>query len=215
MQRMRVTFARGDGIKYISHLDIMRLWERALRRADIPLAYSEGFNPHPRLSLAAPLAVGMTSEAELMDVFLSKRISPFFFLKSTEYQMPPGIDVTEVCEVNLALPSLQSQIRYAEYKVTIETQRQLKEVQASLRSLLALDHLPWQHTRDNQLRQYDLRALMSELWIIDWLGDECVLGMRLVTDSKATGRPEQVTRAVGFDRQPRAVHRTKLILAGG
>jgi radical SAM-linked protein len=61
MQRLRITFARGKELKYISHLDLMRLWQRALRRADIPLAYSQGFSPHPRLSIAAPLAIGVTS----------------------------------------------------------------------------------------------------------------------------------------------------------
>ena len=69
MQRLRVRFSRGQEVKFISHLDIMRLWQRALHRAGIALAYSEGYTPHPRISLAAPLALGITSEAELMDVF--------------------------------------------------------------------------------------------------------------------------------------------------
>ena len=58
MQRLRIRFRRGLAVKFVSHLDIMRLWQRALIRAGMPLAYSEGFNPRPRLSLAAPLAVG-------------------------------------------------------------------------------------------------------------------------------------------------------------
>ena len=57
VQRLRVTFTRGEQVKYITHLDLMRFWERALRRAEIPVAYSEGFSPHPQLALAAPLAV--------------------------------------------------------------------------------------------------------------------------------------------------------------
>ena len=68
MQRLRIRFRRGPELKYISHLDIMRLWHRALQRAGISLAYSQGFNPHPKISLAAPLALGITSEAELMDI---------------------------------------------------------------------------------------------------------------------------------------------------
>ncbi len=74
--RLRLKFSRGEELKYISHLDLMRLWERALRRARIPIAYSEGFSPHPRLSLAAPLALGITSEAELIDIFLERRLAP-------------------------------------------------------------------------------------------------------------------------------------------
>ena len=79
MPRLRVRFGRGPEVKFISHLDVMRFWERAFRRARIPLAYSEGFSPHPRISLAAPLPVGVTSEAELMDVMVSRWISPQWF----------------------------------------------------------------------------------------------------------------------------------------
>ncbi len=79
MQRLRIRFTRGEEIKFISHLDIMRLWHRAFNRAGIQLAYSEGFNPHPRMSLAAPLALGVTSEAELMDIVLTRWSSPQAF----------------------------------------------------------------------------------------------------------------------------------------
>jgi radical SAM-linked protein len=65
MQRLRIRFSRGEEIKYISHLDLMRLWQRALNRAGLEIAYSEGFNPHPRMSLAAPLALGVTSNKYL------------------------------------------------------------------------------------------------------------------------------------------------------
>ena len=73
MNRLRVKFKRGLEVKLISHLDIIRLWHRALRRAGVELAYSEGFSPHPKISLAAPLALGVTSQAELMDVFITNQ----------------------------------------------------------------------------------------------------------------------------------------------
>ncbi len=92
MYRLRVRFSRGEEIKFISHLDIMRLWERAFRRAQIALAYSEGFSPHPRISLAAPLAVGVTSQAELMDVFLVRQVSPHWFDGAVTQQLPAGIE---------------------------------------------------------------------------------------------------------------------------
>ena len=106
VQRLRVTFARGEEVKYITHLDLMRFWERALRRAGIPLAYSEGFSPSPRLALAAPLPVGVTSSGELMDVYLAKRVASQHFVKAVSGQVPPGIAVLGVREVGLGLPSL-------------------------------------------------------------------------------------------------------------
>ena len=96
MQRLRIRFRRGEEIKFISHLDIMRLWERALRRARIPLTYSEGFNPRPRISLVAPLSVGVIGEAELMDIFIDKKVSPHWFTAAVSQQLPPGIEILEV-----------------------------------------------------------------------------------------------------------------------
>ncbi|MEE9583471.1 MAG: TIGR03936 family radical SAM-associated protein [Dehalococcoidales bacterium] len=211
MYRLRFRFKRGPEIKFISHLDIIRLWQRAFRRAGIPLAYSEGFNPHPRISLAAPLALGVTSEAELMDVFTTRVVSPHIFEESVNRQLLPGINILQVYQIAITLPSLQSRIRYAEYMVEVETERDEKEIEAALASLLSKEHLPWQHQRDTGPRSYDLRALINDLWLISWRSGYCTIGMRLRCDSGGSGRPEQVVKALGFS-QPRSIHRSRLIL---
>ena len=123
MQRLRIRFSRGEEIKYISHLDIMRLWQRALNRAGMALAYSEGFNPHPRMSLAAPLALGVTSDAELMDIVLAKFVSPHSFTAAVGRQLPRGITISGVYNTPLTMPSLQSQVRQAEYTVGLVTEK--------------------------------------------------------------------------------------------
>ncbi len=120
VQRLRVTFGRGEELKYITHLDLMRFWERALRRAQLPVAYSEGFSPHAQLSLAAPLPVGTTSEAELMDVFMDERIAPKTFLLDATKQLPPAMAIVAVEEAGLALPALQADVRFAEYLVEVQ-----------------------------------------------------------------------------------------------
>ncbi len=119
-QRLRVTFARGDETKYITHLDLMRFWERALRRAEIPVAYSEGFSPHAQLSMAAPLAVGTTSEAELMDVYLDTAMQPKQLIRQMAAQLPGGLAIVSVEEVGMALPALQADVRSAEYVVEVD-----------------------------------------------------------------------------------------------
>ena len=212
MQRLRVRFSRGEEIKFISHLDIMRLWERALRRAQISLAYSEGFSPHPRISLAAPLAVGVTSEAELMDVFVTGWASPHWFAGVVTHQLPPGIEILGVYQVALTMPSLQSQVRHAEYGVEIETEKRPEDIEAAISSLLSLERLPWHHERDTGRRSYDLRALIDDLWLVSWSQPYGTIGMRLRSDSSGSGRPEQVAVALGFTRHPQSIHRTKLIL---
>jgi radical SAM-linked protein len=214
MQRIRIRFSRGEELKFISHLDTMRLWQRAFHRAGIPLAYTEGFSPHPRISLAAPLAVGVTSEAELMDVFCAKWVSPHSFTAAVSQQLPPGIQILQVYAVAPTMPSLQSQVSYAEYEVEVETERDKQGIESALTSLLSVKQLPWHHQRDTGTRNYDLRALIDDLWLTSWRSGYGTIGMRLRCNSTGSGRPEQVAAALGFN-QPTSIRRTKLILKTG
>ena len=211
MQRLRVRFGRGPEVKFISHLDIMRFWERALRRAQIPLAYSEGFSPHPRISLAAPLPVGVTSEAELMDIVVSRWVSPQWFTTTVSQQLPRGFEILGV----YPMPSLQLLLRYAEYRVEVATGKGAQDVESAISRLLSLESLPWHHRRDTGERSYDLRALISDLWQVSCGEQHCTIGMRLRCDSGGSGRPEQVTSALGFTAHPQSIHRTKLALGSG
>ncbi|MFH1381562.1 MAG: TIGR03936 family radical SAM-associated protein [Chloroflexota bacterium] len=212
MQRLRIKFSRGEEIKFISHLDMMRLWERALRRAQIPLDYSLGFSPHPRISLAAPLAVGMTSEAELMDIVVAKWVSLHRLTATVSPQLPAGLKIIDVYQLPLEMPSLQSQIRYAEYKVEVVSGKEPVEMESAISNLLAVEHLSWHHQRDTGQRNYDLRALIDDLWVIENHDSACVVGMRLRCSAQGSGRPEQVVLALGVTRHPDSIHRTRLIL---
>src|SRR3972149_1735553 len=211
MQRLRIRFGRGEEIKFISHLDIMRLWDRAFHRAHIPLAYSEGFNPHPKMSLAAPLAVGLTSEAELMDVFVARTVTPHWFTSALTQQLPPGITILGVFQAALTLPSLQSQVRYADYRVQLDAD-EAKDTEKAVSALRAMERLPWQHRRDTGQRSYDLRALISDLRVVSITESGCTLEMKLRCDSGGSGRPEQVVLALGFTQHPLSIQRTKLTL---
>ncbi len=211
MHRLRIKFGRGSAIKFISHLDIVRLWYRAFRRTGIELSYSKGFHPHPKISVAAPLAIGVTSEAELMDVYTTGFTSPHSVKTGISQQLPPGMEIIQVNNIATTLPSLQAQVRYAEYKVEFELPKRKNHLLASLASLLAREKLQWQHWRDTGPRQYDLRALIDDLWLVDWHDDSSIVGMRLRCDNRGSGRPEQVSKALGL-KQPVSIHRTRLIL---
>ncbi len=211
MYRLRVRFKRGPEVKFISHLDLIRLWHRALRRAGVELAYSEGFSPHPRISLAAPLALGITSDNELMDVLVSGYISPHAFTAGVGRQLPPGVEIVQAYQIAPTLPSLQSQVRYAEYLVEVRAEAGPGQVTRALSSLLSTESLPWQHQRDTGTRSYDLRRLIDDLWLNGWQGDITSIGMRLRCDSAGSGRPEQVIKALGL-AEPQSIHRTRLIL---
>ncbi|MBM3167410.1 MAG: DUF2344 domain-containing protein [Chloroflexi bacterium] len=209
MQRLRLKFGRGQELKFLSHLDIMRLWERALRRAGLPLAYSEGFTPHPRIAIAAPLSLGVTSEAELMDIHLARWVSPQNVTTALRQQLPEGIELLESWPVGLNVPSLQSQVRFVEYRVEMEREEAVTDVESAIQLLLSATELRWQHLRDTGPRYYDLRALVDDVWLMQ---SQHLLGMRLRCDASGTGRPEQVTRALGFVQRPKSIHRIRLIL---
>ena len=211
MLRLRVRFSRGTEIKFISHLDIVRLWERAMHRADVSLAYTEGFSPHPRISLAAPLPIEVTSETELMDITCNETVSPHFFMDTISPQLPTGIRIMQIYPVAPEMPSLQSQVRFIEYNVEIETKKKRKTVERSLADMLNAEHFLWQHQRNKSMRRYDMRPLIDSLWLNGWENNCCSLGMRLRSDNNGSGRPEQVTSALGFSKYPRSIHRVKLI----
>jgi len=147
-----------------------------------------------------------------MDVSCTKFVSPHWFISAINQQLPPGIKVSNVYSIALTLPSLQSQVRFADYRVEVETEKGQPEVDAALNNLLSLKQLPWQHQRDTGPRHYDLRALIDDLWLIEWHSGGGTIGMRLRCSNSGSGRPEQVTAALGFTDRPASIHRTKLIL---
>jgi len=214
VQRLRLKFGRGEEVKFISHLDVVRFWERVFRRGEIPVVYSQGFTPHPRISVAAPLAVGVTSEAELMDVWLNRWMPPQSFVMRVRSQLPQGFDVFEVWGVGLSVPSLQSCLALAEYHVAVMSEKSERDVSAAICSLLQAKELPWHHSRGDKVHSYDLRALVDDLWVVSYHDALCLLGMRLRCNANGSGRPEQVLLALGFSQLPESIHRTKLILKG-
>jgi radical SAM-linked protein len=211
MHRLRLKFSRGEKLKFLSHLDLMRLWERALRRAGMPPAYSEGFSPHPKISLAAPMPVGVTSQAELMDVFLGGRVTPEYFVQKIAPQLPEGIAIIDISPVGLQAPSLQSRLRLAEYIVEVKTGKSGRQVEAELALIMEKKQLAWHHARDTGERYYDLRALIDDLWLAGETEGGCKIGMRLRCGSSGSGRPEQVIKALDFQEIPVSIERVKLI----
>lgn len=214
LSRFRLQYDRNGDLIFISHLDLMRFWERAFRRAKIPLAYSEGFTPHPRISLAAPLPLGVSSEAELLDAFLQSFIPPPVLLESLKKQMPVGIQLRRLWRLPVESPSLQSQTLFAEYRVNLDSDRSEQEIRESIRSFLDKENIPWQHSRDTGPRNYNIRSLVQEVHLLSVNEGQCTLGMKLQSDASGSGRPEQVSLALGFDKYPVSIHRTALILKG-
>ncbi|MBI5555116.1 MAG: TIGR03960 family B12-binding radical SAM protein [Elusimicrobia bacterium] len=122
LQKIRVKFSKKGEAKYISHLELMVMFNRALRRAKIPMAYSQGFNPHPKISFGPPLAVGFESETELVDIELTNFSELSTMIKNLSREMPPGISILEGQAIPLVIKSLSASINGAVYQVAVEGQ---------------------------------------------------------------------------------------------
>ncbi|MBC7227951.1 MAG: DUF2344 domain-containing protein [Thermoflexales bacterium] len=192
--RWRITYSVEGPLRYISHLEQVRVWERAIRRAGLPLAYSGGFTPRPRLQVAAPLPLGFASEAEWLDLWLEQPAEPETIVQALAATLPEGLTIRSIEEIPLGAPSLPSQVVAAEYAVTVETAIPAEEIRGRIEGLLAAEALP----RERRGRPYDLRPLILDLRLEKAGAGECVLTMLLSAREGATGRPEEVLDALGL-----------------
>jgi radical SAM-linked protein len=216
MIRIRITFAKTPAMRYTGHLDLHRAWERTFRRAGLPLAYSEGFNPHPRLNLASALPLGFTGAAEVIDAWLEQDLPLTDIQAALQRALPPGLQVTQIETVDLRLPALQTELEASEYNLTFL--EPFPELADRVQALLSALSLP----RQRRERDYDLRPLILDIQILP-LGASCPpggsdrpqLNVRLVAREGATGRPEEVIAALGYDPQLVRVHRNRLLFRVG
>ena len=208
-QRVRLRFARGPEAAEIGHLDLARCWERAFRAAGIEVSYSQGNRPQPRITIAAGLPMGVTSEGELLDVVLAERTPPDQLAERLQPHLPAGFSVRDAQEVGMGLPSLASAVRWADYEVIAPG---CADVSAAVESFLAAESFHWVDRRGEKTREYDLRALVQDLRVAAADGGVVRLSMRLRCDAAGVGRPDQVVKALGL---PEAVgiHRVRLVLA--
>ena len=211
-QRLRLRFAKGAAIKYISHLDLARAWERTFRRAGLPLLYSQGFNPRPRFQIAAGLPVGVASRAELLDVWLMQQWEPEEVLARLRAVSPPGLEVLEVVEADLKAPSLQSQVCAADYEAVVRTVEPLAAIQGRVEALLGAPTLPRRRLHKGEWQTYDLRPLIHSITVtMGGVQDgERILVMRLLASQQGAGRPDEVLDALGLSLLPHTVERIML-----
>ena len=117
--RMLAVFRKGERLRHIGHLDIMRAMQRALRRSGVPVAYSNGFNPHILLTFASALSVGASGERELMDVTLSREMTPEDFVATMNRALPPEMQLVSARALDDRHPALMAMVQAANYRITL------------------------------------------------------------------------------------------------
>ena len=191
-------------MRYVGNLDLYRTWERTLRRAGAPLVYSKGFHPAPKMQLASALPLGITSEAELLDIWLIEGRELYEFVAVVSDVLPSGIEIIDVKEVDLNESSLQSCLCAVEYTVDLSNICPVEVLERKVAGMLD-DETIIRHRRG---RDYDLRKLIECLSVEHLKDDDVILRMRLTSRPGSTGRAEEVLAAM--DITGGWIHRTGL-----
>lgn len=218
-QRVRIHYAKTEAIKFISHHDEFRLWERTLRRTGLPLLYKQGFNPQPHMQFAAPLGVGITGVNEPLEIILAPPAPLEEIAARLRAKLPPGVELRSVAEAPLASEALQSLLIGADYKIILYAEPGEiadGQIEARIATFLRSETIWRARQRKGKHYTYNLRPLVFELRYLgyDMAQSEHAIFLRVQMRNGATGRPDEVVDALGFDDFARTLRRERLYFAG-
>jgi radical SAM-linked protein len=210
--RLRITFSKSGALRYTGHLDLHSIWERTIRRSGLPLAYTQGFHPGPKIQLASALPLGFIGRAEIVDVWLNEPQADEpvrHYAELIQIAAPPGLGVVSVERVDEHAPALQTQVTCADYEVILLDPLDELDLTERVAAILGATSLP----RERRGKQYDLRPLIENLGVLPAEGSGTArLQMRLAARDGATGRPEEVLDAMGIPVESARIERTRQIL---
>ncbi|MEW6651770.1 MAG: TIGR03936 family radical SAM-associated protein, partial [Chloroflexota bacterium] len=196
MQRLRICFHKCAELQYIGNLDLQKIWERYLRRARVPISYSQGFHPQPKIQLAAPLPLGFLSRNDFVDIWVDvDGYAPETLLSLLTQTGQPGIAIISITPVELHSPALPCLVLSALYQVTLLDPADYTELHKRIQELLARAQIQ----RERRGKMYDLRPLIEWLEIASATPEKTELCMQLASREAATGRPDEVLDALGLD----------------
>jgi radical SAM-linked protein len=159
VQRLRIRYAKRGRLRFTSHRDFSRAFERALVRVRLPMAYSSGFNPHPRISYAGAAPTGAASEAEYVEIGLAEVVDPAAVKASLEEALPDGLDVLEVVESTGG--SLADRLEASVW--LIDLQAAYEDAAAAVATFLAAEEVPVERMTKKGLRRFDARGAVVSL----------------------------------------------------
>ena len=189
--RILAVFEKGERIRHIGHLDIQRSVQRGLRRSGLPVAYSQGFNPHILITFASALSTGACGKREIMDVTMTEEVTAEEFLARINRAMPPEMQVSEARAVDQRYPSLMGLVRAAEYDLLIRDQETGKRLTALIPEFLARDTIPAMRKTKTKLVECDIKPLILSL-----RGEENHLYATLVLTERESCKPQMLLEAL-------------------
>ena len=212
MVKYRLKFRKFGETRFVSHLDLVRLFTRLHTRAHIPLSYSEGFNPHPKMAIALPLSVGCGSEGEYIDVSYDKDLSEDFIKDELNKKVPIGIEITKVTRLNEASKKFAS-IKAAEYTITIEGNGLTKD---NLGDFFARESIEIEKKTKRSLAIKNIKENIYHLEMCAQYPGGAVIKAIISAGNEATLRPDLLISAMemyidGFKADYADIVRTKIL----
>lgn len=189
MHKYWLKYAKGENVRFISHLDLLRAMDRAIRRAEIPIAYSQGFNPHPKLSFATPLSVGVVSHGDYLEMELTEELEPQDIMETMNPKLPEGIEILEMEKLDGRKPTLGAIVAATLYKVEIKD-----DLNNQIQELLNEKELMIERTNKKGTKIIDIRPLIYNIYT----KDNCIY-MLLATSSSANVKPKEVLNLLSID----------------
>lgn len=226
MHRLRSRFYKKDDLVFISHLDLVRVFERALRRAGIPVSYTQGFNPHPIMAFATALGIGVASEGEYIDIQIDKRIDTLEFIDKINSVLPQGLKILQAAYVASSEDSLMSQIKRSTYLVRVKASRNIlqEELKEKLSYFLGQTEVfeakeKKKKNKNNKAthQETNIRDSIFELNVLSSFEDELIIKMNLAAGSEKNLKPEVVVRKIAeytelpLNLESVRVHRLELL----
>lgn len=161
VQKLQIRYAKRGRARFTSHRDFARAFERALRRAGVPMAYSSGFNPHPRISFANASPTGAATEAEYLEIGLTRRVDPQAVVASLDAALPHGLDVLAAVE---ATGPLADQLAVSAWRITVPG-ADVEALAEAVSALWASDQAEVQRMTKAGLRSFDARAAIIAMHV--------------------------------------------------
>lgn len=170
-QRLRITLGKRGDMALLGHLDLVRLLDRALRRAGLPIAFTGGYHPGPRIVPASALALGATSEGEIIDFELKSVMEPAEFLRRLSAQMPPQVPLHSVEDIALDAPAATKLLTQAEYLLRLSSSHGRVEPaiwESWLQQIRATQSLWWDSTtKSGKPKRVNLREQLHQIELVD------------------------------------------------
>jgi radical SAM-linked protein len=219
MPKYLLTFEKGEPVRWLGHLDILRTYERAIRRAALPIAFSNGFNPRERISFASALSTGVTGGAELAVLELTTPLAPAEIAARLNTALPPGIRIHECAEIDdVGAKSTLTACDRAEYTMICGCMpgTDAPAVEAAIATLLAQPQLPFVREREGKTKTVDLRPHLFALALApdSVAGERLTLQMCVGQGESGTVRPHEVVAALACilpGLTARRAHRVRLL----